>query len=465
MPKGLTCYKTFLLLFAIISICLNFSFSSAYQCTCPTLNPATAKSAWPSYLTQPVPIIFDPEMQFTETQKDELVAIANGWAQRYGNITFYKATAGQDQGIYVTSFWQTIDSEVGLSNSGKWPGTDLTKNQVISLNDDLYKIPKWDLLKRVFSHEVGHGFGQADPAVDPIFTNCTAMNDFNGFDDTTSGSTSPTSCDDYYYVYLGWDWYCSAWPRKDNDGDGYFDDDEAWWNGNWDCDDENPDINPGALELCDGIDENCNAPYVDDELRAGWCPMTYPCVEIDFQIYCATPIIIDLGNGSPKLTGYDKGVYFDLNADGVLEKWSWTEGQDSKAAFLALDLNGNGIIDSGRELFGNTSRFPRRQSFANGFEVLRYLDTRRMGGNFDGIIDDRDAIYSSLLLWVDINHNGFSESAELLKLSEHIKSLEWSYKLSERRDRWGNVFRFRGKVHYIGGTEKYAWDVILMRSE
>ena len=36
----------------------------------------------------------------------------------------------------------------------------------------------------------------------------------------------------------------------DRDGDGFFDD--------VDCDDNNPAVHPGAAEVCDGVDNDCN---------------------------------------------------------------------------------------------------------------------------------------------------------------------------------------------------------------
>ena len=101
---------------------------------------------------------------------------------------------------------------------------------------------------------------------------------------------------------------------------------------------------------------------------------------------------------------------------------AWTERGDETDAFLALDHNANGIVDDGSELFGNASICGRRNTFKNGFEVLRYLDTPGMGGNFDGVIDASDAIFPQLLLWVDRNHNGFSEPEELLKFSDRFQA-------------------------------------------
>jgi|GEM_PF-1154662 len=228
-------------------------------------------------------------------------------------------------------------------------------------------------------------------------------------------------------------------PSQDDDGDGYSPPD--------DCDDTDPGINPGVTiptsncqEIAIGTDRNCNG--IDDA-----------------QECTGSPIIVGF-SGEIRLTSPADGVDFDLNGDGIRERLSWTRA-NSETAWLALDRNGNGYIDNGRELFGNFSPQPASAN-PNGFLALAEFDKRENGGNGDGVIDSRDAIYSSLRLWRDANHNGISESGELRTLqSLGVEALDLDYKESRRRDRYGNLFRHRAKVY---GTNRahvgwYAWDV------
>jgi len=54
-------------------------------------------------------------------------------------------------------------------------------------------------------------------------------------------------------------------------------------------------------------------------------------------------------------------------------------------------LNNNGVIDSGRELFGNSTVLTNGQLATSCYQALAELDT-----NHDGIIDANDLNFSSL---------------------------------------------------------------------
>lgn len=161
-----------------------------------------------------------------------------------------------------------------------------------------------------------------------------------------------------------------------------------------------------------------------------------PCMEPG-----CSPIVIHLGNGSYDLTGREDTVAFDLDADGVRERLTWTAAGTAQA-FLALDLNENGTIDDGRELFGTYTRLNSGGNAANGFVALAELDDD--GG---GIVDANDAAWSRLLLWVDANHDGVSQPEELRSIAEsRIRSVATRHVWSGRRDAHGNTFRYRGEA-------------------
>ena len=105
----------------------------------------------------------------------------------------------------------------------------------------------------------------------------------------------------------------------------------------------------------DGVDNDCDGPR---DLQ------DFDCDEI-----CNTPIVIDtLGNGF-NMTRASEGVSFDIAATGRPLRISWIQGDD---AWLALDRNNNGIIDSGRELFGGVTQQPFVE---NATDFRRWLNS------------------------------------------------------------------------------------------
>jgi hypothetical protein len=200
---------------------------------------------------------------------------------------------------------------------------------------------------------------------------------------------------------------------------------------------------------CENNIPDTNCPYIID---------TNPCKP--------SPVLIDVAGNGFDLSDASGGVNFDIdgNPDHQKEHLSWTRvGSDD--AWLFFDRNQNGVVDSGRELFGNYTPQPSSTNPSNGFNALSRYDAPERGGNEDSTIDSRDKVFSYLRLWQDVNHNGISEASELHTLPElGVYSIALDYKESKRVDQYGNQFRYRAKVKDASGTQvgSWAWDVFLV---
>lgn len=126
--------------------------------------------------------------------------------------------------------------------------------------------------------------------------------------------------------------------------------------------------------------------------------------------YVADPLVIDLDGDGFELLSVKEGVYFDEDAKGLVEKTSWVSSDD---ALLAIDLNEDGVINDGSELFGTSTVLSNGKMAKSGFEALMQYDE-----NKDNIIDENDAIYEKLKIWQDKNSDGISSQDELYSLRE-----------------------------------------------
>lgn len=93
------------------------------------------------------------------------------------------------------------------------------------------------------------------------------------------------------------------------------------------------------------------------------------------------PLVINLNTNIAQVS--DQKFFFDLDCDGEEEEISSLQ---AGSGFLALDLNGDGQINDGSELFGTKS--------GDGFKDLSKYD---LDGN--GWIDEADPIWEKLLIW------------------------------------------------------------------
>jgi len=162
-----------------------------------------------------------------------------------------------------------------------------------------------------------------------------------------------------------------------------------------------------------------------------------------------TPLALDLNGDGIHSISSASGVVFDVNADGQSEQVGWLSAGD---AWLALDRNGNGLIDDGSELFGCGTRMPDGSKAVDGFAALRMLDN-----NQDGAIDAGDSSFDKLLIWVDSNLNAKTDPGEIRTLSQaDIKVLSLSSHATSILDQ-GNLIGLVGSYTTSDGR---SWDLV-----
>jgi hypothetical protein len=123
----------------------------------------------------------------------------------------------------------------------------------------------------------------------------------------------------------------------------------------------------------------------------------------------ASPLILDLDGDGVHTLAASAGVAFDIYGNGKAVPTGWVSASDG---LLVRDLNGDGKIDSGKELFGDASVLADGSRAKDGYAALAALDT-----NGDGAITRADAAYDQLQVWVDRNSDGISEASELSGLA------------------------------------------------
>jgi hypothetical protein len=222
---------------------------------------------------------------------------------------------------------------------------------------------------------------------------------------------------------------------------------------------------PGTTSIFTGVPGECYYDVFVDFCQPEYCGGgNFGCYwdAVNCQCECS-PVILDVEGNGFHLTNVEHGVRFDLPGNGIKQQMAWTAA-GSGDAFLALDRNGNGIIDDGTELFGNYTEQPD-SDHRNGFIALAEYDKPENGGNGDGVIDSHDRIYPSLLLWTDVNHDGLTQPGELQSLaSKDVEAIELQFQETRRRDGFGNDLKYRVRLRNAHGQDsgRWAYDVYLL---
>ncbi len=152
-----------------------------------------------------------------------------------------------------------------------------------------------------------------------------------------------------------------------------------------------------------------------------------------------TPLILDLNGNGVSTASIEQGVQFDIFGIDRAVNTGWVTGGDG---LLVMDRNHDGSINGGRELFGEGTTMANGQKAENGYMALAEMDT-----NGDGSISSADADFADLLVWVDTDSDGISQTSELHTLSSlNITQLDLNAQSSTNWDN-GNL---------IGLTSSYT---------
>jgi hypothetical protein len=169
------------------------------------------------------------------------------------------------------------------------------------------------------------------------------------------------------------------------------------------------------------------------------------------------PIALDLnGDGITFGSATDGYAQFDMDKNGFKERAAWLNNADG---FLARDINGNGLIDDGSELFGDQTALKNGKTATDGFEALKDLDD-----NKDGILDKLDKTFQAIKIWQDKDRDGITDEGELSSLADlGITSFSVNGKATNTKDHNGNTLNKEGSYTKADGTRGKMGEYALTR--
>ncbi|MBX3022125.1 MAG: hypothetical protein KF799_10665 [Bdellovibrionales bacterium] len=184
-----------------------------------------------------------------------------------------------------------------------------------------------------------------------------------------------------------------------------------------------------------------------------------------------SPLVIHVNSDPTRplpiaLSSQEDGVMFDIlgaKNDHRPVRISWFTNHEY--GMLALP-DARGRVRGIDQLFGNATLGPDQKFAADGYAALAKYDGTTEDGRFqsgkaDGFIDQRDAVYSRLRVWMDRNHDGIAQAHELISLRQAGISyidLDFSTEFAET-DQYGNQTLMKSIVGRIDGSIDLIFDL------
>ena len=119
------------------------------------------------------------------------------------------------------------------------------------------------------------------------------------------------------------------------------------------------------------------------------------------------PVVLDLGGDGIEIVPLGQSrARFDIDGDGRRQLLAWVGPDD---ALLVYDRDGDRLITSRDEIAFRDYLAGARTDL----EGLAWFDQYAQGGNEDGVLDERDAMWGDFGVWRDADQDGETDAGEL----------------------------------------------------
>ncbi|MBA3547793.1 MAG: calcium-binding protein [Nannocystis sp.] len=197
-----------------------------------------------------------------------------------------------------------------------------------------------------------------------------------------------------------------------------------------------PQCIPGTYEVCFFCDPEFGTTFAFCELNGG-----DPAFDFNTDA-CNTPLVMSFDGRQVEYTSTH--AEFAMTASDGCGARDWPT---AATPWLAIDLDKNGNIDGGHELFGSGTRMAGIGRPGNGFVALAALDSNR-----DGQISAADERFAELVVWADADADRRSTLWELQPIASHgVISIDLHYAMpASRCDARGNCEVERASFVFAG---------------
>ncbi len=173
------------------------------------------------------------------------------------------------------------------------------------------------------------------------------------------------------------------------------------------------------------------ARLASDKLAA-YCQEAYPAPT------CETPLVVAFDGQPIDFAPAGREAFAFVPGEPAATDWP-----SQQTPWIALDLDGDGAITSGAELFGSSTVLASGARAPDGFAALAALDA-----NGDGTLDARDPMFGRLVLWSDRNGDHRSASDELRPLAATVISISLDFTRDARCNQRDDCEGQRATLHW-----------------